>query len=273
MRYLVAVAEAGSFSAAARRAFVTQPTLSAAVAALEGDLGVRLFERGGRGVSLTAEGRRALHHARNMLREGETLKHVGRAAAPARPLRLGILPTVAPALVTATLRRLRALDPSRLWRLDDAPPSALRQRLAAGRYDAIFGHLGRPAAGHRQIPLADDRQALAVARAARPRRAITPAFLQGQPLIIRTHCEQLQAASRILDQWGVRPLVVARTDSDARALELVATGLGACLMPDSFRHEGVVFVRPQGVDLGRRLGLEWIRGAAGGWFDSAAAGL
>ncbi len=47
IRYLVAVAEAGSFSAAARRAFVTQPTLSAAVAALERELGVRFFERGG----------------------------------------------------------------------------------------------------------------------------------------------------------------------------------------------------------------------------------
>jgi hypothetical protein len=44
-------------------------------------------------------------------------------------------------------------------------------------------------------------------------------------------------------------------------------------MPDSFRHDGVVFARPQGVNLTRRLGLEWIRGSGGGWFDRFAHGF
>src|SRR5258707_1239654 len=47
IRYFVAIAEAGSFSAGARRAFVTQPTLSAAIAALEAELGFALLERHG----------------------------------------------------------------------------------------------------------------------------------------------------------------------------------------------------------------------------------
>jgi LysR family hydrogen peroxide-inducible transcriptional activator len=265
IRYLVAVADAGSFSAGARRAFITQPTLSVAIAALETELGVKLFERRARGTVPTPEGSRVLIHARAMLREAETMKTWRKGAAP-RPLRLGLLPTLPQQLVAATLTRIALLDPSQPWRTEDAPVEALRQRLANGRYDAIITRLGKAERGHRQITLAEDRQALAFARGERPRGPITPRVLDARPLIVRSHCEFLEAASRILDDWHVRPQVIARTDSDARALAMVAAGLGACLMPDSFQHDGVVFVRPDGVNLPRRLGLEWI-GTGRSWLD------
>jgi DNA-binding transcriptional LysR family regulator len=86
IRYLVAVADAGSFTAGARRAFVTQPTLSAAIAALEKELGSQLFERGARGVTLTAEGQRALAHARQALNAIQQMRRdrpVCRARLPA----------------------------------------------------------------------------------------------------------------------------------------------------------------------------------------------
>lgn len=67
IRYFIAVADAGSFSAGARRAFVTQPTLSAAIGALERELGFALFEREARGISLTTRGLAALETARSIL--------------------------------------------------------------------------------------------------------------------------------------------------------------------------------------------------------------
>jgi DNA-binding transcriptional LysR family regulator len=273
IRYFVAVADAGSFSAGAKRAFVTQPTLSVAIAALEADLGFRLFERRARGVALTPRGELALQHARAVLRESEGLRTADAHPVVRKPLKLGLLPTLAPRLVATVLGRLQRLDAQRAWLTEDAALLRLKQRLAGGRYDAIFTNLGASEPGHRQIELAADAQALAVPRAARPRGAVTPVILMGQPLIVRVHCEQLQAASRLLDDHHVKPVVVARTDSDARALAMVAAGLGSCLIPDSFRHDGVTFVRPDGVDLRRRLGLEWIKGAAGGWFDQMTARL
>jgi hypothetical protein len=74
------------------------------------------------------------------------------------------------------------------------------------------------------------------------------------------HCELLQTASRIVDDWQVRPVVVAKTDSDARVLGMVAAGLGACLLFDSLSHEGVAFARLEKVELSRRLGLEMDQG-------------
>lgn len=269
IRYFVSVAEAGSFSAGARRAFVTQPTLSAAIAALEAELGFALLERHARGVRLTPRGEEVLETARSILRQAEQLKAASCGKPPGRPLRLGILPTISPAFVAQCIARLRAIEPGRSWRTEDAALPKLQQRLANGRYDVVLTALGSAARGHRQSELAADRQALAVSARAFPRGPVSPEILAGQPLIVRVHCEQLQSASRILDAWKVRPRVVAQTDSDARALAMVAAGLGFCLMPDSFEHPEVRMLRPEGVDLPRRLGFEWVRGGGDGWLDRA----
>jgi DNA-binding transcriptional LysR family regulator len=269
IRYFVAVAEAGSFSAGARRAFVTQPTLSAAIAAFEAELGFPLLERHARGVRLTPRGEEVLETSRSILRQAERLKAASGDKPSGKPPRLGILPTIAPAFVAQCIMRLRAIEAGRSWRTDDAPLPKLRERLTNGRYDVILTALGSVARGHRQLALAEDRQALAVSTRTFPRGPVSPEILAGQPLIVRVHCEQLQSASRILDAWKVRPKVVAQTDSDARALSMVAAGLGFCLMPDSFEHPEVRMLRPEGVDLTRRLGFEWVRGGGDGWLDRA----
>ena len=273
IRYFVAVAEAGSFSAGARRAFVTQPTLSAAIAAFEAELWFALLERHARGVRLTPRGEEVLETSRSILRQAEQLKATSGGKPPGRPLRLGILPTIPPAFVAQCIDRLRAIEPGRLWRSEDAPFAKLQQRLANGRYDVVLTALGSAGRGHRQSELAADRQALAVSARAFPRGPVSPEILAGQPLIVRVHCEQLQSASRILDAWKVRPRIVAQTDSDARALAMVAAGLGFCLMPDSFEHPEVRMLRPEGVELPRRLGFEWVKGGGDGWLDRALDGL
>jgi LysR family hydrogen peroxide-inducible transcriptional activator len=121
IRYFVAIAEAGSFSAGARRAFVTQPTLSAAIAALEAELGFSLLERHARGVRLTPRGEEVLETSRSILRKAEQLKAVSGGKPSGRPLRLGILPTIPPAFVAQCVERLRAIEPGRFWRTEDAP--------------------------------------------------------------------------------------------------------------------------------------------------------
>ena len=66
VRAFLVTAEEGSFSAAARALGLTQPTLGRQVAALEGHLGVTLFERVGRSLSLTQSGLELLDHVREM---------------------------------------------------------------------------------------------------------------------------------------------------------------------------------------------------------------
>ena len=72
--YAIILAAEGNFSRAAKRCHVTQPALSQGIFALESELGVRLFDRGKSGVSLTAEGRTFLQRAREIVRQGQQLK-------------------------------------------------------------------------------------------------------------------------------------------------------------------------------------------------------
>lgn len=69
LQVFLAVADTGSFSRAAERVFLTQPAISKRIAALEADLGTRLFDRIGRGIHLTEAGQALLVRARTVLRD------------------------------------------------------------------------------------------------------------------------------------------------------------------------------------------------------------
>ena len=67
LRYLIAVAEAGSFRAAAAKLYISQSSVSVAVRDLERETGVTVFERTTRGTTLTAEGVELLNYARDVV--------------------------------------------------------------------------------------------------------------------------------------------------------------------------------------------------------------
>src|SRR5258705_3138759 len=92
LEYAVAVAEHGSFNAAARACHVTQPGLSAQIRELESQLGAALFERGRRPVLATAAGEEVVRRARALLADARDLEAAARRGS--RPLegvlRLGV---------------------------------------------------------------------------------------------------------------------------------------------------------------------------------------
>ncbi|WP_086347456.1 LysR family transcriptional regulator [Candidatus Enterococcus clewellii] len=75
MKYVVAVADSGGFREAAKRLFVTQPSLSNGIKELEEDLGVTLFIRTNKGATLTEEGIVFLSHAEKILTQLSLLEN------------------------------------------------------------------------------------------------------------------------------------------------------------------------------------------------------
>src|SRR4051812_40675318 len=98
LRYAVAVAEAQHFGRAARTCHVSQPALSAQVRELEARLGAQVFERTSRGVLITRAGEVVIERARRILRELDDLCEAASGAGGmlTGPLRLGVIPTIAP---------------------------------------------------------------------------------------------------------------------------------------------------------------------------------
>src|SRR5258706_12760034 len=111
--YLVEVADKLNFRAAAEASFVTQSTLSAGIKELESVLGIELVERDPRGVRLTPAGEEVVSRARMLLASAQDL--VDSAQGAASPLgavfRLGVIPTIAPFLLSGVMVKLRAAYP------------------------------------------------------------------------------------------------------------------------------------------------------------------
>jgi LysR family transcriptional regulator, hydrogen peroxide-inducible genes activator len=101
LRYVCAIAETGSFSRAAERCQVAQPSLSQQVLKLEQDLGAKLFDRLGRSIRLTEAGRAFLPHARSILNQMEAARSsVAEKGAGLRgSVAAGVIPTIAPYLM------------------------------------------------------------------------------------------------------------------------------------------------------------------------------
>src|SRR3954471_9480225 len=100
LQYAVAVSDTRSFRRAADLCHVSQPSLSAQLAQLEGALGVRLFERDARHVLLTAAGADLVARARRLLTEADDLVGAGKRLGdpPTGTLRIGVIPTISPYL-------------------------------------------------------------------------------------------------------------------------------------------------------------------------------
>ena len=168
LRYVVAVAELGSFTRAARRCFVVQSALSHQVARLEQELGVRLFHRTSRHVSLTPAGLAFLPAARQCLEAAERARaEVAAATGEVRGrLSVGAIPTVAAVDVPAALGVFHEQHPQVTIGLLTGTSDALVRRVIDGRLDVAF--LGLPAGstveGVQDHVLATDRHVAVVAR-------------------------------------------------------------------------------------------------------------
>jgi DNA-binding transcriptional LysR family regulator len=138
MRYLVAVAEAGSISGAAERLHMTQPPLSIAVAQLEKKLGTSLLERHARGVQLTPAGHVLVERARRLLAEVDELGDAVRAVGDGSSgqLTLGVVPSSGWGIVPELLRALVAGSPAVEVELLELPPSDVLDLVRGGRLDA-----------------------------------------------------------------------------------------------------------------------------------------
>ncbi|MEV8474442.1 LysR family transcriptional regulator [Streptomyces sp. NPDC051173] len=179
VRTFVAVADAGQFQEAAAGLSVTQQAVSKRVAALEKDLGVRLFTRTARGARLTIDGQAFLPHARALLRAGE------RAAASVRPgsraLRVDVIGRrLAPADLLRDFHRAHPGTELDVVTLFDADAAIAAVR--SGTIDASFRAVTLPARrlpdGVEATPVHDEpiqlltgpAHALATARAVAPGR-------------------------------------------------------------------------------------------------------
>lgn len=257
VRYFLALAETSSFTSAAERCHVTQPTLSAGIARLEDELGTRLFDRGRR-TALTAAGQRFLPHARAMTEAWKLARTESRAAGRQRVLRVAITSTLAigPALQWLAAARAREpFDPE----VSEGTAEAVAERWRRGRCDIALFPVRRPMAGERVASLLREPYVLAAANthriATRDRWSVRE--LAETPFVLRAACEAQEDAQKIFAGDGVRPRVVLRSTDEERCAAAVLAGLAVSFMPRSLLRPGMSTASIREVALERRVMLAW----------------
>ncbi|MCJ2081261.1 LysR substrate-binding domain-containing protein [Methylobacterium sp. J-090] len=155
LRTLVHVAELGSLSKAARRLRIAQPALSRQIRLLEEELGLRLFDRHGRGMVITEVGLDVLAHAKRVVAEVEALKAcvTGPGSMLGGHVAIGLPPTIADLISVPLVAAFRELHPNVTLQLVSAYTGHLLDGLHRGQIDLAVLYDPRVTRSLRSQPL------------------------------------------------------------------------------------------------------------------------
>jgi LysR family hydrogen peroxide-inducible transcriptional activator len=238
LRAFLAVAEHLHFRDAAAATGTSQPALSGALAALEDGLGVQLVERTTRRVLLTPMGERMVGPAQRVVDAMDDLTATARQPFTG-PLRLGVIPTVAPYVLPGALRVLRETHPGLELSVHEEQTASLLEGLAAGRLDLLLLALpvGRTAAaGVSELPLFEEDFVLVLPKA-HPLAGKTGLSPEGVPsgellLLDEGHCLRDQALEVCSGaRTDASELGTTRAAGLPTLVQLVSAGLGMTLLP------------------------------------------
>ncbi|WP_034519416.1 LysR family transcriptional regulator [Actinomadura rifamycini] len=249
LRTFVAVADLGSFTAAASAGGYTQSAVSRQIAALEDLCGVELFARGARGVRPTPAAEHLLPHARALLdRLADTARALdGLRRLDAGTLRIGAFPTANVALVPDALARLRARHPGVRVVLREDLTERLAPMLDAGDLDiAVVSTHKVPAPAGDPVRLLDDELLVALPHdhPLAARRRVPLDALADDPWIVADDPAAVAALHARCEAAGFTPRTPLRAAEWISKLGLVAAGFGVTFVPSlaapGAAREGVV---------------------------------
>jgi LysR family hydrogen peroxide-inducible transcriptional activator len=246
LRYFAAVVEFRHFGRAAESCNVSQPTLSGQIRKLEDELGVTLLERTNKRVDVTAVGRQILEHAQRALAEAGQIEAVARAARDplVGPLRLGVIPTLAPYLLPLILGPLREGYPGLAIELWEDQTRLLAEGLRSHRLDAALVASALGTHEITEVALFDEPLVAVLPPGHRLTLHETVDETQlGEDLLVMSdgHCLVNHALSACGAKAGLQAAMQAATLETL--VNLVAAGYGTTLIPALavpwFAHRGM----------------------------------
>ncbi len=237
LQYVVAVADLGGFGRAAAHCNVAQPSLSAQVLLVEQQLGVQIFERGRRGVRLSAPGILIVEQARRVLGvERELEELASHLRDPFRgTFRIGVLPTVSPYLLPEIMPSLERAFPdlALVWR--EERTATLVRQVVDGTLDAALVALESDIGTLEHAPLMWDPFVVACSPThplAQGKKPLTMAALVDSSVLLLDdgHCFRDQV-------WGLCTTVGVeevgfRATSLATLVQMVGSGSRVTLLPE-----------------------------------------
>ncbi|MGG7577929.1 LysR family transcriptional regulator [Rhizobium sp. YTUHZ045] len=238
IQYFVAVAEQGSVTRAAQNLSISQSSVTEALKELENDLGVELFERHPRGLTITHNGHQFLRHATKILASVSDARtsFSGQQSTLSGTLNIGVTSLVAGYVLSDLLARYRRACPGIEVSAIEDNGGYLEHLLVGGELDVavmVISNLrDRMALQAEILETSPYRLWLPMGHPLVSADIISVADIAREPLIMLTVDEIEENTGKLLSALGARPHVAFRTRSVEAVRSLVATGAGVALLPD-----------------------------------------
>jgi LysR family transcriptional regulator, nitrogen assimilation regulatory protein len=236
LEYFVAVSDSGSFSRAAVMLNLAQSSLSRQVALLEEEVGQKLFERNGRGVTPTPAGNALLGHARDMLRSASAAKFQIREMGAEQTGRVlvGLPPRLAIAQSVALIGQFRQRFPRALLTIVEGLSLSLQNDLIAGRIDVALLYDPAPTPLLKMESLMRERLVLAAPASFRLPEQINLAILREFDLVLPISPNPIRKlVDGVLEPRKIALKVVAEVGGVHTALTVVESGKACSIVPES----------------------------------------
>lgn len=242
--YIIAVADEEHFGRASDKCNVSQPALSGQIKKLEETLGVKIFERTNRRVTVTPIGREIVEKARRLLTMADEIRDMAAAAADplAGNIRLGTIPTIGPYLLPSILRPIKSEFPKLEISLAEDVTQSLEQRLVLGDIDAAITATAPAVQGVESIALYTEPFLAALPEGhalGKSKKLDIEHFDTKELLLLRDgHC----LSDQVAELCGLARGQIVALDTQASSLEtiigLVAAGTGITLLPSLASSQG-----------------------------------
>lgn len=268
IRYFVAVAEALSFTKAAEKLRLAQPSLTRQVRNLEAEIGVKLLDRSNNRVVLTEEGLLFLGDSKKLLAMcAESIAAVQRMhRGGSAGLSIGYVANIHYGLLPATLGAFRKLSPGVALNLFDMTSAEQIAALESRKIDLGFVGIRPGLSGHALSSECVAYDAMVVALPGEhplaKKSKVKLADLASQFFIgmsSKTHPGAREWLTETCQAAGFAGRILQEADSEPTVIQFVADGLGVALLPEQITglpHEGVVF-RPLAPALLRESTIAW----------------
>ena len=265
LRYFEALARDGRFRRAADACAISQPALSMQIKELEQELGSELFERSAREVKLTAFGQLFALRVRGILRAVDELGDLARASRDPflTRLRIGIIPTIAPYLLSAIINDLNKTFSGIQIQVRETLTAKLIQDLTQGELDLAIVALPVSEPTLTELKLFDEEFVLVRHREDEGKPVPESEALREMRLLLleEGHCFRDQALS-FCKIASTRPKEIMEGSSLSTLVQMVSAGIGITLIPEmavplETRSADVSISRFQGPKPSRTIGMVW----------------
>ncbi|WP_137042560.1 hydrogen peroxide-inducible genes activator [Pseudolabrys sp. FHR47] len=272
LRYLSSLARHRHFGRAAEDCAVTQPALSMQVRELEREIGAELVERRPGDIVLTEIGAEVARRAEHILASTRDLVDFARhREVLAGPLKLGIIPTLAPYILPRVLPHLQKHYPLLRLEVRETQTKALVDELSSGSLDVVMLALPPEGGDVETLPLFNDAFLLAVPAddplPANARVNVSDVDQRRLILLEEGHCLRDQALAFCTTRRGDQPAgqrASLGATSLSTVMQMVANGYGVTLVPEvaidaKMQDPRVKLLRFRDPEPGRSVGLAWRR--------------